>query len=232
MEKFTRVHPIIPLLIWAPIVTFLIARSFVVHGLGILPLAGVALSGLLVWTLLEYVLHRWVFHFVGQSSLAQNLQFMIHGLHHDDPNDATRLVMPPFPAVVLGVGFYMLFRAVLGPIWSDPFYAFFIIGYLAYDYTHFSVHHFRPRTRMGKMLKQNHMNHHFKAPDSLWGVSSPIWDYVFGTVEPKAKRPAHSHPEAAASTGERSGLRSGNLGASTPSAPLAAGFGTPPGHGP
>jgi sterol desaturase/sphingolipid hydroxylase (fatty acid hydroxylase superfamily) len=57
------------------------------------------------------------------------------------------------------------------------------VGYLCYDYIHFATHHFRPRTRVGKFLKQHHMLHHFAEHGSRWGVSSPMWDYVFGTLE-------------------------------------------------
>ncbi|MCM2322727.1 MAG: sterol desaturase family protein, partial [Oligoflexia bacterium] len=56
------------------------------------------------------------------------------------------------------------------------------------DYTHFAVHHFTPRTRYGKMLKQHHMLHHYVDPEARWGVSSPFWDYVFGTLKVKARK--------------------------------------------
>jgi sterol desaturase/sphingolipid hydroxylase (fatty acid hydroxylase superfamily) len=176
-----------------PIVSFLLYRALVVHGLGVTAVAGVGLLALTIWTLSEYVLHRWVFHFEGETYLSRRLQFMIHGLHHDDPQDATRLVMPPVASIVLGLIFYSGFRLLMGPVWVDPFFAFFVVGYLCYDYVHYAVHHFRPRTRLGKYLKQNHMNHHFKCPESLWGVSSPIWDFVFGTMEERTT----SHPSPA-----------------------------------
>jgi dihydroceramide fatty acyl 2-hydroxylase len=186
MEWFTHVHPITPLLIWVPVVAFLFWRSYETHQLNAFSILSVAFVAFVFWTFAEYVLHRWVFHYVGDTQFSRRMQFMIHGLHHDDPSDYTRLVMPPFASIWLATGFYFLYRSILGPIWVDPFFAGFLIGYLVYDYTHYSVHHFRPRTRLGKMLKQNHMNHHFKAPDSLWGVSSPIWDYVFGTTQQRA----------------------------------------------
>jgi sterol desaturase/sphingolipid hydroxylase (fatty acid hydroxylase superfamily) len=187
LERFTHVHPLTPLLLWTPILVFLLWRSFAVHTLGFFSVLGVGFIALFLWTLTEYMLHRWVFHYVGESQISRRLQFMIHGLHHDDPQDATRLVMPPVGSIILGVIFYSTFRFLLGQVWADPFFAFFVVGYLCYDYAHYSVHHFRPRTRFGKMLKQNHMNHHYKSPESLWGVSSPIWDYVFGTTEPASE---------------------------------------------
>ncbi|MGZ3688162.1 MAG: sterol desaturase family protein, partial [Bdellovibrionota bacterium] len=80
---------------------------------------------------------------------------------------------------------YAIVRPILGPIYWQPFYAFFIIGYLTYDYIHYSVHHFRPRTAVGKRLKQLHMNHHFVSHEALWGVSSPLWDVIFRTMHEK-----------------------------------------------
>ena len=98
--------------------------------------------------------------------------------------------MPPVAAMILACVLYSIFRVFLGPTFVEPFFAFFLIGYLCYDYIHYAVHHFTPRTRVGKMLKQSHMNHHFVSHDSRWGVSSPFWDYVFGTLE-EPKRVRH-----------------------------------------
>jgi sterol desaturase/sphingolipid hydroxylase (fatty acid hydroxylase superfamily) len=190
LERFTHVHPITPLLLWAPIFAYFIWRSFVIDGFSVLGVAGMGFLALALWSLSEYLLHRFIFHFEGDKPFQRRIQFMIHGLHHDDPSDPTRLVMPPIGSLILGVIFYSLFRSIFGAVWVDPFFAFFIVGYLCYDYVHYSVHHFRPRTALGRMLKQNHMNHHFRSPESLWGVSSPIWDYVFGTTE--AAGTAHS----------------------------------------
>jgi sterol desaturase/sphingolipid hydroxylase (fatty acid hydroxylase superfamily) len=182
VEWFTHVHPIVPLLIWAPFSATLLWRSFAVRHLDSGTVVGLGAAGLLFWTLAEYVLHRYVFHFHAESPLEKRFQFIIHGLHHSDPVDPTRLVMPPFAAVVLCVILYSLFRLVLGPALVEPFFALFIVGYLCYDYMHFAIHHFNPRTRIGKAIKKHHMLHHFADHHARWGVSSPLWDYVFGTV--------------------------------------------------
>lgn len=96
--------------------------------------------------------------------------------------------MPPLPGIILGTAFYLAFTTVLGRMWGEPFFASFIVGYLCYDYIHFYVHHFQPRHPIGKFLKQSHMLHHYKDPESRWGVSSPFWDYVFGTLGSRAKK--------------------------------------------
>jgi sterol desaturase/sphingolipid hydroxylase (fatty acid hydroxylase superfamily) len=191
LERFTHVHPIIPLVMWTPVILFFIVRSFVVLGLGVGQMFVTAVAALMFWTIMEYVLHRYVFHFNAVSPFGKRIQFLIHGLHHDDPNDPTRLVMPPIGSLILGVIFWFSFRAVLGPVWVQPFYAFFAIGYLAYDYTHYAVHHFNPRTEFGKRVKKHHMRHHFVNPEAGFGVSSPLWDLILGTEDsPSSKKTA------------------------------------------
>ena len=183
LEACTHVHPLVPLALWGPLVAWLLYRTLAVHHLGIPAAAAVGGLGLLAWTLTEYGLHRFLFHLEPGGPRRARLQFMLHGLHHADPLDPTRLVMPPVPAVIGGVALYGLFRLLLGRTWVDPFYASFVLGYLIYDYIHFGVHRFAPRTRIGQSLQRNHMRHHYLTPDARWGVSSPLWDYVFGTIE-------------------------------------------------
>jgi len=182
LEKLSHVHPITPLVIWGPVIFALLWRSFNVHYLSLASVIFLGILGFLIWTLAEYMLHRFVFHYKPTSVFGRRVHFIIHGIHHDDPEDATRLVMPPVAAVVLGATLYVFFRVLLGAVYVEPFFALFLVGYLCYDYIHFYVHHFVPKTRFGKFLKQNHMLHHFVTPEARWGVSSPLWDHVFGTV--------------------------------------------------
>lgn len=198
LERFTHVHPITPLLLWAPVVLAFFIRSFTVLHLS----AGSVLLrfalGLFVWTFAEYILHRWVFHFKPIGPKTKFLIFVIHDNHHEDPNDPTRLVMPPLPAIVLASLFYALFQALLGPVAVQPFFAGFLVGYLAYDYTHYAIHFFRLQGPWGKLVKRHHMDHHFIPEGAKWGVSSPFWDYVFGSMHgaKTAKKPRESTPQA------------------------------------
>lgn len=187
LERLTHVHPITPLLFWTPVISFLLWRSSAVHGISIFGILAIAPFGLLVWTLTEYLLHRFVFHFPAESKFGERLVYLIHGLHHSDPIDPTRLVMPPFPGVVIASILFFIFRLFLGPVYIEPFFGFFLLGYLWYDYTHYAVHHFTPRTRVGKYLKQHHMLHHYATPELRMGISTPLWDYVFGTLRPEKK---------------------------------------------
>lgn len=193
-EWFSHIHPATPLIVWGPVAAWFIWRSYAVFSLSPLEIAAMGAFALIAWSLAEYTLHRFVFHFEPKGALQEKLHFIMHGIHHADPVDPTRLVMPPPVALILALLLFPLFRFALGPVWVNPFFGFFIVGYLAYDYTHYAVHHFTPRTRWGKALKQNHMIHHYVNPELRWGVSSPVWDVVFGTFEePKpVKKPARA----------------------------------------
>jgi sterol desaturase/sphingolipid hydroxylase (fatty acid hydroxylase superfamily) len=192
LEKLTHVHPVTPLLLWVPIVSFLYYYSFTTLHFSVSSVLLLFALGLFVWTLAEYFLHRYVFHFNATTPFQKRIQFLIHGLHHDDPNDPTRLVMPPAGSLILSVPLYLAFRFIFGilgaPDATIPFFASFVIGYLCYDYIHYGVHHFKPTSKLGKMIKQHHMLHHFVDHEAKWGVSSPVWDYALGTLKnPPAK---------------------------------------------
>lgn len=184
LEALTHVHPITPLLMWAPVVVYLqiLSARAGLDRVGIVALSGL---GFVLWTLVEYLLHRYAFHFKATSKFSERVVYLAHGNHHDAPQDATRLVMPPFPALLLATLLFLGFRAVLGVQWVMPFFSGFLVGYLCYDYIHYSVHHFMPKSSIGKFLKNHHMKHHFMTHGARWGVSTPLWDLVFGTMEEK-----------------------------------------------
>lgn len=182
LDSLSSVHPVAPALVWAPLALLLYWRSFAVHHLGGWEAALLAAGGLFMWTFTEYALHRFVFHLAPSTPRRRRLQFLVHGVHHEQPDDPRRLLMPLAPAGVLAVVLYGLFRMALGPVRIDPFFASLLVGYLAYDYTHLAIHRGRPRTRLGRSLRRNHMRHHFVTPDARWGVTSPLWDWVFRTT--------------------------------------------------
>ena len=181
LEALTHVHPIVPLLFWSPVVALLLWRSIVLHGVSLPALLGVAICGVLVWTLSEYLLHRFVFHYSASSAAGKWLVFLFHGVHHETPRDKTRLVMPPAGAIIILFFLWQLFSLVLPTLWLEPFLAFFIVGYLIYDYIHYATHHFQMQHPLLHFLKRYHLQHHYGAKGLRYGVSSPLWDRVFGT---------------------------------------------------
>ena len=174
-------HPIVPLLFWSPLVVFLLWRGIAVHHIPVTEIAGLAALALLVWTLLEYTIHRFLFHAKAKRPPAKFIVFVVHGIHHDAPRDKTRLVMPPVPAAILVAVLWPLFSLFIRPPWIEPFMASFLMWYLAYDYIHYATHHFPMRNRVARYVKRHHMEHHFKRSDRHFGVSSPLWDWVFRT---------------------------------------------------
>jgi sterol desaturase/sphingolipid hydroxylase (fatty acid hydroxylase superfamily) len=184
LDRLSRVHPAVVPILYVPAILALIVLG-VIHGsAGWTPLwlAG----GYLFWTLTEYWLHRVVFHFEPEKGIGARLHWIIHGVHHDHPNDPLRLVMPPSVSIPLAVLFIWVFSLVLGSPGFLPFGAGFLSGYLFYDMLHYHVHHHRPTTALGKKLRELHMRHHFQNHEAGYGVSAPFWDHVFGTA-PKAR---------------------------------------------
>jgi dihydroceramide fatty acyl 2-hydroxylase len=184
LDRFTRVHPAVPVLIYLPVISILFITG--AERLGLPAAAGLAVGGYALWTLTEYWLHRIVFHFEPEDGIGARLHWMIHGVHHDHPNDPMRLVMPPSASIPLAIAFYALFWLVLGADAATAFGAGFLAGYLAYDMIHFAVHHSKPRSRVGRRLRELHMRHHFQDDERGFGVSAPYWDKVFGTA-PRAR---------------------------------------------
>ena len=116
------------------------------------------------------------------------MHFIIHGIHHDHPNDKLRLVMPPAVSIPLAaLFFFALHPRSSGRPEAYPLFGGFIAGYLVYDYTHYYVHHFVPKSQLGKKLREQHMRHHFQDHRFGFGVSSPLWDAVFRTL-PRSRR--------------------------------------------
>jgi dihydroceramide fatty acyl 2-hydroxylase len=178
LDRLSRVHPAVPPLLFGPAIAVLLVHA-VVHR-GALEALGLVLAGYVVWTLTEYWMHRVVFHFEPEDGIGARLHWIIHGVHHDHPNDPMRLVMPPSVSVPLALLFYGAFLLVVGPA-APGAGAGFLAGYLGYDMTHYYLHHHVPRTRAGKRLRELHMRHHFQDDTRGYGVSAPWWDWVFGT---------------------------------------------------
>jgi sterol desaturase/sphingolipid hydroxylase (fatty acid hydroxylase superfamily) len=186
LDRFTRVHPAVPVVLYFPVIVVLFVLG--VGEAGFWNSVLLALGGYAIWTLTEYWLHRVVFHFEPEKGLGARLHWMIHGVHHDHPNDPMRLVMPPSASIPLALLFAGLFWLILGGQWVMPFLAGFLGGYLIYDMLHYHVHHHRPRTRLGRLLRELHMRHHFQDDERGFGISAPYWDRVFGTLPQKRAR--------------------------------------------
>lgn len=179
LDAFSRVHPSVPILIFMPVIVALMVweLSFV----GALVTLGLLVVGYALWTLFEYWLHRLVFHFEPDHGIGARMHWIIHGVHHEHPNDPLRLVMPPAVSIPLGALVFGALYLVFGKSYAPGVGAGFFVGYVAYDMLHYYVHHFRPRSRVGRVLRERHMRHHFQDDTCGFGISAPYWDEVFGT---------------------------------------------------
>jgi sterol desaturase/sphingolipid hydroxylase (fatty acid hydroxylase superfamily) len=196
LEFFTHIHPAVIVVIWTPVVVWNLYRPFLDPDIALSAgLVAVAfLIGIVVWSLTEYTMHRFVFHFEPKNPgpTMERLIYLFHGVHHHQPQCKTRLVMPPLVSIPLAIGFWFLFKSVIGgvlgaPVWAHPVFGGFVVGYIGYDLIHYATHHLSVAWGPLKALKRYHMQHHFKTPDQRYGVSSPSWDVVFGTKPQEAK---------------------------------------------
>jgi dihydroceramide fatty acyl 2-hydroxylase len=188
LDRLSRVHPAVPLVLFVPAITTLLLLG--ARDVSRLEVAGLVVGGYAFWTLTEYWIHRAIFHFEPEHGLGARLHWIVHGVHHDHPNDPLRLVMPPAVSVPLASLFCLAFWAVLGSPWWYAFGAGFLAGYLIYDMAHYHLHHHKPRTRMGRRLRELHMRHHFQDHTRGFGISAPYWDKVFGTFSRADRRDA------------------------------------------
>lgn len=141
--------------------------------------------GVFLWTLVEYVLHRCLFHidqYLPDNRVGITAHFLLHGIHHYLPMDRYRLVMPPTLFLVLATPFYKLAHFIFSYNEFAAIQVFCggICGYICYDLTHYFLHH-RNLPSYYRELKKYHLQHHFADYENGFGVTSRFWDRVFGT---------------------------------------------------
>lgn len=174
-----RGHPAAPFVLLVPVCAWLIEASPDADGRA-WRWAGVFGLGVVGWTLLEYLMHRFLFHLPTSGDAGRVFTFILHGHHHVTPGETSRLAATP-------VQFGSLFAAVYGlsawaaGAWGALFTAGMIVGYLGYEAVHHTAHHGRPASGLMRWLVRHHLAHHYESPDRRWGISSPFWDWVFRT---------------------------------------------------
>ena len=186
LEYLTKTHPLVIWGLYVPIVTFMLYYSNTVLQLGAASIFIIFLGGMFFWSFFEYCIHRFVFHFFAESGRAKKIVYIIHGNHHEYPRDRERLFMPPVPSLIMAsVIFLMQFFVwnlfgVSGYVFA--FFPGFMLGYLMYGTMHYAIHAWNPPFKWMKPLWRNHHLHHYKNTELGFGVSSTLWDHVFGTM--------------------------------------------------
>ncbi|WP_395392675.1 sterol desaturase family protein [Novosphingobium sp. BL-8A] len=153
------------------------------------PLAGCArvLVGLAVWTLFEYVMHRYMFHLETDVPILKWFVFLMHGNHHDTPNDPLRSLMPLSASVPIAATVWGIFALLVGRAGTWIFLGF-MIGYVIYDVVHYACHHWPMRGKLRSALKRHHMRHHYLDEGGNYSISAIFWDSVFGSKIRSLKR--------------------------------------------
>lgn len=184
MDRLTRTHIAVPLVLFTLISTALIMYGF--NKAYITPISSIILFllGLLAFTLVEYIMHRFLFHLPPKTEQAKKITYTIHGVHHDYPKDKDRLAMPIPLSLTISTGFFFLFQLIMGNL-VFGFLPGFLMGYALYLWVHYMVHAFQPPKNFWRFLWVHHGIHHYKDPENAFGVSSPLWDLIFGTMPKK-----------------------------------------------
>ncbi|MEP6735377.1 MAG: sterol desaturase family protein [Chryseolinea sp.] len=181
LEKLSRTHIAVPLSILIAFAVALMYWSIVHTSLSATTTTAMFALGFIGFTWVEYIVHRYVFHMGTFSRLREKVQYLIHGVHHEFPRDKERLAMPPLVSVTIATILLLIFRTLMGDL-VFSFLPGFIVGYAYYLAIHYIVHAYQPPKNFLKILWINHGIHHYKNGDVVFGVSSPLWDYIYGTM--------------------------------------------------
>lgn len=185
LDFFSRIHFSSVPILFIPITGYFVYRAAFMFEVNWLVIAGLFFAGYAFWTLMEYCIHRFFFHKEFTSPLGKKIHYIAHGIHHDYPNDSLRLVMPPAINLTLAVVFYWGFYAVFQDKGiTAGFFAGFVFGYMVYDLMHFASHFFNFKNGWFQEIKRSHLLHHYREPNSGFGLSTIFWDRVFGTTHP------------------------------------------------
>jgi sterol desaturase/sphingolipid hydroxylase (fatty acid hydroxylase superfamily) len=187
-EFFSKVHPSAPFILWIPIVLYVAASNLVDHTTTLTQFAAFFPLGFLTWQVLEYFIHKKLFHWLGIGPISRRFHDIVHGFHHKYPDDDTRLVMPLTVSIalatIIGAGVWFLHR----PDMTVPWWTGLVGGYLWYDFTHWSTHNREPMTKWGRTLRAHHMMHHFGDHDANFGISHMWIDRVLGSLKKSAEK--------------------------------------------
>ena len=139
-------------------------------------------TGIATWGLVEYVLHRSVFHFDARSEKGRQFVYTMHLAHHAQPKALEDLFASLFLSLPIAFVYCMLAWALTGS-WQVMAYLFsgLTAGYFSYEFLHYQAHHGAPRLLLFRYLKKYHLLHHHQTPNLRFGVTSPVFDYLFGT---------------------------------------------------
>ena len=184
LERLSHTHIALPVGIFA-LTTILSLYYGLTHGfMSAASAFGLFLLGLLAFTFVEYLVHRYLYHIPATTPGRAKFQYTMHGVHHEYPKDKTRLAMPPIVTVFVASLLFFIFRLTFGS------YAFgllggFTFGYASYLFVHYAIHAYAPPKNFLKVWWTHHSQHHYRQDEVAFGVSSTLWDHIIGTMPSK-----------------------------------------------
>ncbi len=181
LEYLTKTHPLVIWGMYLPVLTLFPVYAMRTIGLSTQTTFGVYVIGIFFWSFTEYVLHRFLFHHHPNTEKGKKINYILHGNHHEYPRDKQRLFMPAVPSIIIASCFFILFYLFMQR-YAFAFFPGFMLGYLIYGSMHYAIHAWNPPFKWMKALWRNHHLHHYKHTDKGFGVSSTLWDHVFGTM--------------------------------------------------
>jgi len=181
LEKLSRTHISVPLSIFFVYSTSLLYWSIAHTSLSAIVTIGMFVVGFISFTWVEYMAHRYLFHMHTSTTSREKIQYTIHGVHHEFPKDKDRLAMPPLLSITISTLLLLLLRLIMGDF-VFSFLPGFLTGYAFYLSIHYLVHVYPSPRNFFKALWVNHSIHHYKGGEYVFGVSSPLWDYIYGTM--------------------------------------------------
>ncbi len=183
LDILTRTSPLIIIPLDLFLIFILLYYGKVYRNIELWSSFHVFVLGLFSWTFIEYFMHRFAFHFESERKQIQKAVYAVHLIHHHYPKDKDRLFQPPLVNILLALVFFLLFFLIMGD-WAFVYTPGIILGYVLYSSIHYSIHKFKPPFAWLKPIWRHHHLHHYRYDNKAFGVSSPFWDYIFGTLPP------------------------------------------------
>jgi sterol desaturase/sphingolipid hydroxylase (fatty acid hydroxylase superfamily) len=190
LEKLTRTYFAFPVIMYFVLAAVSLAIGYFAQRQPPLRILYLFPLGMVFFSLVEYLIHRFLFHFNADTEKKKKLQYTLHGVHHEFPKDKDRLAMPPLVSILLATFFLVLFLLTMrADTWY--FYSGFVAGYSVYLLIHYALHRYKPPRNVFRILWTHHARHHYQDMEGYYSVSFPFWDYLFGTAGAGKGRPAH-----------------------------------------
>lgn len=180
LERLTRTHFLFPVILFYVLSTAMLLLALLYTQVSYIMTLVLFVNGVFTFTLIEYLIHRFLFHFHASTPKEKRIQYLIHGVHHEYPKDKDRLVMPPVVSVFLALLFFLMFWLLMKES-SLAFFSGFCFGYSSYLIIHYSVHRYKPPKNFLRILWKHHALHHYREDEGNYSVSLPLWDFIFSS---------------------------------------------------